>query len=179
MCFVAQNRPDSAGCEQRRRQRDVSDDVHDRYRSRRTMCRRHCVLIGVAATYSGVYLGGAHSPSFFFFYIIHRPRPHFLLSLNNQQGALRSSRENLLLSGEMAEMLVGSPGKEGMVYGATSPRRALAEMQSPGRRYTTNESSDLPDVGAAAGTAGAAQTTVDQVRGVRECAKSLPRGKKT
>ena len=114
-----------------------------------------------------VYSGGVHS-LFIFFFII---RPHFLLFfLNNQQGALRNSRENLLLSGEMAELRVGSPGKEGMVYGATSPRRALAEMQSPGRRYATNESSDLPDVGAAAGTAGAAQTTVDQVRGVRECA---------
>ena len=71
---------------------------------------------------------------------------------------MRNSRENLV--NEMAEMRVGSPGKDGHVFGASSPRRALAEMQSPGRRYATNESSDLPDLAAAA----AGATTVDQVR---------------
>lgn len=68
---------------------------------------------------------------------------------------MRNSRENLV--NDMAEMRVGSPGKEITVCGATSPRRALAEMQSPGRRYITNESSDLPDFAAGA-------TTVEQVR---------------
>ena len=58
---------------------------------------------------------------------------------------MRNSRENL--ASELAEMRVGSPGKEGLVFGATSPRRALAEMQSPGRRYATNETaSELPDL---------------------------------
>ena len=87
--------------------------------------------------------------------------PLLRLSFAPEQGSLggmRNSRENL--ANEMAEMRVGSPGKDSAVFGASSPRRALAEMQSPGRRYATNESSDLPDLAAAA----AGATTVDQVR---------------
>lgn len=76
------------------------------------------------------------------------------------QGSLRRNGREILVN-ELAEMRVGSPGKESTVFGANSPRRALAEMQSPRRRYATNESTDLPDLAAAA-AAGA--TTVDQVR---------------
>ena len=80
-----------------------------------------------------------------------------------------------VMTGEAAARSVGSPGKEGIVLGAVSPRRALLEMQSPARRGSESGSGSGGDLPGLASTSTVEQAQVRLETGARRAPRLSPR----